>query len=409
MSEDRPTILLVEASQERHTLVTWLVGDLVHVSADPAVLTTRAGQSKIVLVDLADNLERALQTIEDLRASVPKAQIVALADRKDPDLILRAMRAGAREFAVPDEGTEFTSILTTLLRRAAAEVPAGRIISVFPAKGGVGATTLATNLAAALAGIDKRVLLVDLDRHLGDVLVFLDLAPRYSIADVVENLHRLDRDLLASSLGRHSSGIFVLPMPDSLEDGKTVTAAQVPQWLPFLAQHFDFVLCDGLRGYDELSIAILDASSRIELLFTQDVVALKNTKRCLDVFHRLNYSRSKVDLVVNRFHKKSPIDLASMSDSLGLDVHTTLANDHPSAVAALNRGVPLREAAPRSKLTQDIAELAAQIAGTPPEKRTGPFSSLFRRASPAPAEPEPASDATKEGSYGVARRTPEAS
>jgi pilus assembly protein CpaE len=385
MSHAHPTIVLLQASQERHVLVTWLVGDHVVVSRDLGLAQTQQGEGQrpVVLVDLAGDLERSLQAVERVRAVVPRAQIVALADGRDGDVVQRAKRAGAEELAVLDEGDDFTAMVEARLERARAAAPGGRIVSVFAAKGGVGATTVATNVASSLSGMGKSVLLVDLDRQPGNASALLDVPATYSIADVVGDLDQLDREILLWSLGRHRSGVWVLPQPDSIEDRKAVAASDVSAWLPFVARHFDYVVCDGFHGFDELSVAVLDASHRVDLLLTPDVAAVRSAKRCLEVFRRLRRGADQVALVVNRRGRRWPIDLATVAESLGKPVRTTLADDQPSVLAALNGGVPLSEVAPSASLTQEIARLAADIAGVQPEKRPVPVG-LFRPAVPSP-------------------------
>jgi pilus assembly protein CpaE len=390
--DPRLTIVLLEASPAREALVRTALAETAIVAKDLAFLPA-APQARVVLVDLAGDPERALATLEQVHFTLPSAQLAALADSKDSDLILRAMRAGAREFTLLGDAQELVEVVTKLQRRGAAEEISGVIVSVLAAKGGVGATTLATNLAAALVSPSHRVLLIDFDRQANDVLVFLDMAPRQSIAEVVKNLRRFDRELLLASLARHGSGMYVLAQADSLEEGDTVGAADVTALLQLAARHFDFVVCDGLRGFGEVPIAVLDASSRIELVLTQDVVALKNAKRRLDVCRRLAYDEGKIDVVVNRFDPKATIDVASIGETLGLAVSSTLAFDPTAALSALNRGVLLQAAAPRSKLTHDVSALADRVTGVSRDKKRGFFESLFGQR----------------GAYDVTRHTPEAS
>jgi pilus assembly protein CpaE len=410
-----PVVVILESTRERRVLLGLLLEGIASVSADRALLSG-PDASDVVLVDLATDLERSIRTLEGIRITHPDANIVALADSKDPTLILRAMRAGAREFGVAEEGDEVCAIIKRLLERKAQDRAGGTIVSVFPAKGGVGATTVATNLAGSLCGAGKRVVLVDIDRQLGNVLVFLDMAPRFSIADVIKNRSRLDTDLLLSSLARHESGLYVLAQPDSLEDHDTVTGAEVGEVLRFLARHFDYVVCDGLRGFDELTLAVLDASDHVELLLTQDVVALKNAKKCLEIFAKLQYEAGKVKLVVNRFQKKPPIDLPFIVENLGAEVRATLANDHPASMAAINRGRLLSDVAAESHLTEEIARLAAGISGlawSPKQPKRRGLAALFGR-SEAPPSPQASKPSTapspQEGiKPNVTRRTPETS
>ncbi|WP_394831306.1 AAA family ATPase [Pendulispora rubella] len=392
MSE-RPTVVMLGATRERYATVTAALEPIAFLSKEVNALAL--SKSRIVLVDLSYDLARGLRAVDEVRRVIAQVQIVAVADAKDPDVILRAMRAGACEFVVLADGRELAAVVKTLLQRGSRESRTGTILSVFPVKGGVGATTVAVNLACALSRQDARVLIVDFERQLGAALAFLDLAPRESIGDVAKNLHRLDRDLLLSSLAHHASGPFVLAQPDSLEDGDAVTAAQATEVLQFASRHFDYVICDGLRGFDELSVAVLDASSRVQLMLTQDVIALKNAKRSLAVFQRLGYDKDKVEILINRYQAKAPIDVAAACDNLGLEVRSTVADDYAAAVAALNRGLPIESVAPRSPVVRDLGELARKLTGAPPEKPRSLLQTFFSRHE-------------EKGITHVARRTPEA-
>jgi pilus assembly protein CpaE len=233
-----------------------------------------------------------------------------------------------------------------------------------------------------------------------------------TMADVLKNAHRFDRDLLHSTLARHASGVFVLTQADYLEDGEAIGATDVPALLQVLARHFDYVVCDGLRGFDELSVAVLDAAHRIELVVAQDVVTLGNAQRCLQVFGRLGYGDSKFEVLVNRFQKQN-IDLAAIGENLGVEPRRTAANDYAAALGALNRGVLLQQAAPRSKLTADIAALALDITGAPTTtKRGGLLRALFGRTSEPPPSAktvgESKNEPNAEGGYDESQRAPEA-
>jgi len=210
------------------------------------------------------------------------------------------------------------------------------------------------------------------------VLVFLDAASRYTIADVLHNLKRLDHDLLLSSLTRHPSGMYLLAQSDRLDDADKVSAAQIGTLLAFLARHFEYVVCDGLRGFDEMALATLDVAHHVLLMVTQDVPSVKNAQRCLDVMRRLGYGDDKVHLVVNRF-QKSDIDLQSIADNLGTPVLAAVANDYAVVSKAINRGMLIRELSPRSRLVEDILRLARRYGGPAPAKKRGILRGLFGR------------------------------
>lgn len=289
--------------------------------------------------------------------------VVVVSQTKDSDLILRAMRSGAREFVVDSDVDEIQMAVRAQSVSRDAH-PEGSVITVFPSKGGVGATMIATNLAGALQRKGLRVCLVDLDLHLGDVVSFMDIAGSYSISDLLSNLARLDRDLLETSLTKHSSGVAVLAQSGArMEESEHIAPADIGKLLGILRQHYDHVIVDGVRGFDEMSLAALDASQVLLMVLTQDVPAVRNAQRCLELFGRLGYDQQKVKLILNRYQKASKITLEVVADTLKVPVAHTISNDFVSIIDAINRGVLLVEAAPRAKLTQDISDLVSVVSG----------------------------------------------
>lgn len=297
--------------------------------------------------------------------------VVVVSQSKDSDLILRAMRSGAREFVVDSDMDEIQMAVRAQAAKLEAH-PDGSVVTVFPAKGGVGSTMIATNLAGALQRKGMRVCLVDLDLHLGDVVSFMDIAGSYSISDVLSNLARLDRDLLETSITKHSSGVAVLAQSGRMEESEHIAPADIGKLLGILRQHYDRVIVDGVRGFDEMSLAALDASQSLLMVLTQDVPAVRNAQRCLELFGRLGYDQQKVKLILNRYQKASKITLDVIGDTLKVPVAHTISNDFVSIIDAINRGVLLVEAAPRAKLTQDIADLVSIVGGEPVVERERP-------------------------------------
>ena len=185
----------------------------------------------------------------------------------------------------------------------------------------------------------------------------------YSISDLLSNLARLDRDLLETSITKHSSGVAVLAQSGQMEEAEHIKPADIGKLLGILRLHYDRIIVDGVRGFDEMALAALDASQVLLMVLTQDVPAVRNAQRCLELFGRLGYDQQKVKLILNRYQKASKITLDVIADTLKLKVAHTIANDFVSIIDAINRGVLLVEAAPRAKLTQDIADLAPIVSG----------------------------------------------
>lgn len=299
------------------------------------------------------------------RLSAEGIKAVVVGPHKDADLILRAMRAGANEFVVAGEpDTLLQATRSILLPAGSADL--GRVTTVFAPKGGVGATTLAVNLAGSLERRGERTCLLDLDLEMGDVLAFLDLASSYGVADVVSNLHRLDRSLLESSLPRHKAGFHVLSQSSKIEDAEAVDAPALGQLLDFLRRHFRHVVIDGVRGFGELPLAALDASHRILVVVTQEIPAIRNARRCSELFHRLGFGDDRVRLVVNRHQKKARIPDDLLAQTAGLAIAARVANDYPTVDRSIHAGDLVADGASRSQLARDLADLADLVSEPSP-------------------------------------------
>jgi pilus assembly protein CpaE len=287
--------------------------------------------------------------------------VIVVSESKDPELILRSMRAGAREFVLDSDHEELRLAVRTHAKVTIGTGEIGQVVTIFGAKGGVGATAIATNLAGAMQRRSLRVCLVDLDLYLGDVLAFLDIPGSYSITDVLANMSRLDRELLATSVTKHRSGVSVLAQSSKVEEAEQLKGPDITALLEFLRRNYDFVIVDGVRGFDELSLAALDGSQHVFMTLTQDVPAVRNGQRCLELFGRLQYDQGRIKLLLNRYQKASKITLEVVGETLGQPLTHTISNDFLLLIDAINRGVLLTEVAPRARITQDIEGLIPHL------------------------------------------------
>lgn len=312
----------------------------------------------LAVVGLGGDVDAGFRMVRELAAG--GASVLVLGPTKDADLILRAMRHGAKEFVLADDDEAIAHALREQARPLRG-TDGGIVYALFPAKGGVGATTLATNLAGALQRAGERTCLVDLNLDMGDVLAFLDLPGGFSISDAVANMRRLDRELLESSVMRHpASGIHVLAQTHRIEESDRVSPAALGGVLSLLRQHYGAIVLDGLRSFDEVSLAAVDASSQILLVVTQEVPAVRDARRCVDLFRRLG-AESKLKLIVNRFRSGHEINPEVVAETAGLPVAATIANDYPAVIRAVNRGQMLLDDAPRAPVTKDLEKLVRAL------------------------------------------------
>jgi pilus assembly protein CpaE len=360
-------ILLVAVSPELEASLGVAIGRPQSILATPDLGVARAalgrGKPAVAVVGLAQHPPTdALELVRELSAR--GVAVVILGACKDPDLILATLRAGAREFLVAGEERQLERTVQSLLEASGA-VRLGTITAVLPAKGGMGATILATHLGGALHRSGKRACVVDLDLELGDVLTFLDMAGTYTLGDVASNMRRLDRDLLDSSVPRHKSGLYVLSQSEKVTEADRVNPETISQVLRFLRHHYDHLVLDGLRDFGDLPLAALDLADRILLVVTQEVPAVRNAQRRAEYLRQLGFDVGRILVVVNRYQKSSSITPSVIEETVHLPVVATIGNDFQSLMRAVNQGVLVWDESRRSAVARDVEGLAQRLAGAP--------------------------------------------
>ncbi len=314
--------------------------------------------------------EKAIALIERIRTSSPDCIILALSQSTDGPTILKALRAGAKEFLTLPVNVE--ELLSALQRIQEAKFGSGdsrvrgcKMIAVAGATGGVGCTSVAVNIGCNLASNpDNSVALVDLDLALGDADVFLDAIPDYSLLDVTENVARLDFQLLRKSLTKHSSGLYLLPRPVQLQDLSAINPESLRKVIGLLRASFTHVVIDTSKSFSEVDLAAMELVNEVALIVQLDLPCLRNMVRLLMSFQEMDNIRDKVKVVVNRMGLESgQISLKKARESIGRDVFHQIPNDYRTMVEMRNNGVPLIEQAPRAPITQSILQLTDMLVG----------------------------------------------
>jgi pilus assembly protein CpaE len=355
-----------------------LVGEFCDIPQ--AVREARTSRPDIVIVEIPSNQGRkdepASSVIERLARAFPDTAILVTGPTRSAQHVIQIIRAGALDFlGRPVKQDDLLRALDKAARSRPSSVPpqrAGQVTSVFSTKGGVGVTTVATNLAICWAERSSRgTLLVDLDTRQSDIATFLHLRSTYSVVDAFENLERMDEAFLGSLLTQHPSGLLVLPGPPPTER-ITISVPQVQEGLTILRSHFDEVVLDLPHDMEPGTVAALEASNVILFLVGLSVPALRSGAAGLATLNHLGVDVEKVRVVVMREGTGEDVTLNHARETLGIPIHWKTPSDYPTVVTAINSGEPVVTASPRSKIGKNLRQLSDMLAnGQMAEEHSG--------------------------------------
>ncbi len=245
----------------------------------------------------------------------------------------------------------------------------GQVITVFSTKGGVGKTFIAANLAVSLAQHTKeKVVLVDLDLDFGNAALALNIIPRYTIVDIINEIRNLDQDMIESYLIPHRSGIKVLPANAQPQMSEFISAEHIEIILKVLQTAFDYIVIDmPARFYSPVDPAFQSADM-LCLVTTPEVSTVRNIKATLSALNDLNYPKEKIKLMLNREDSRTEIKPKDVETTLNQTLFSILPADYKLVSSSLNKGIPVVLLYPRAKISRSFVDLAVKIAGTIDEK-----------------------------------------
>ena len=408
MSEQIRVVIVDDIAETREHLTKLLSfeSDIEVVGAassgEEAVDLTGKLQPDILLMDINMPGMDGIATTERISATYPLTSIIMMSVQGEADYLRRSMLAGAREFLVkPFSSDELTASIRQVharekQKRGRMVVPAqpgapaeaskknGKVVTLFAPKGGVGRTTLAVNLAVAMAGEQRQsVTLVDGSFQFGDVGVLLNLNPKNkSIIDVVADPGTTDEELVDTTLINHSTGIKVLLAPPSPEMAELITVDQARRVMNRLRETNDFTVVDLWPHFNDVSLALLDMSDVILTILTLEITNIKNIRLFLEVADQLGYG-DRLRLVLNRADSAFGIRVADVENSVGRKIDHQVVSDGRTVVYALNRGVPFVWSNSQAPVSEDILKISRALVqgeGSPDsEDEKEPGRKLFGR------------------------------
>jgi Flp pilus assembly CpaE family ATPase len=310
----------------------------------------------------------ALAFAASLRLARPAVGVILARRDVDVTLLTRAMQSGVRDVVqVGDDAAMAAACRRSyeVTRRMLAppadkEATPGQIVTVFAAKGGIGKTTLAVNIAVALAmqGVG-RVCVVDLDLAFGDVGITVQLDPLRTILDALPMAGHLDESGAASLLTRYQPGLDMLLAPVTPGDAEKIPPRLVGELLAVLRGMYNFVVVDTPAQFNEHVLTAMDVSSHLVLLTTPDVTALKNLRVALDMLDMLSYPRQIRSVVINRADSKVGLSLEQVHKVVRSDVAAHIPSSRAVPIS-VNKGVPIMLGSPGHPVSQSVTKFVQQ-------------------------------------------------
>ena len=353
--------------------VVWLEAECSRYEFFPDVVVQSTPDVGVICLD--GSPQKAISLIEKLRVDAPDCVLLAVSSSTDGQLILKSMRAGAREFLTMPISLEDLMSALTRISEAKFGGTSGKsrntkTFAICGASGGVGCTSVAVNLGCVLAANPSNsVALVDLDMAVGDADVFLDTIPDYSLIDVTQNVSRLDVQLLKRSMTKHSSGLYLLPRPVQLQDVSLITPDSLRRVFGLLKATFSHIVIDVSKGFSEIDLAAFEFADEVLMVVQLDLPCLRNLVRLQMSFDEIEGLRDKVKIVVNRVGLESgQIKMKKAKETIGREIFAQIPNDYRTMVEVRNNGVPLLEQAPKAPITIAMQALARQLSGEPVEE-----------------------------------------
>jgi pilus assembly protein CpaE len=378
---DRMSVVVIGPDdRRRHDVVFAVQGPLC---AEPQQMTLYPELSHIgkiietgfdvVLIELDSNPEAALDVIESISSASP-ATVMVYSSTSDSDLMIRCMRAGAREFLPMP--TSVSNMAEALVRAAArrnagrpARKAAGRLCVFWGAKGGSGVTTIATNFAIATTQESgQSVLLIDLDLPLGDAVLNLGLTPHYSTVDALQNHVRLDANYLSRLTIRHESGICILPAPGKLVPVQFPSEA-VDKLIHVARQEYDCIVVDTGSRFELTNTMLFDPIASVYLISQVSIPELRNSNRLVSEF--LNAKAPKFEIVLNRFENSSlGLDEEQITKILTRKASWKIPNNYTAVRDMQATAIPLAMTdAPIARAIRQMARASCALPEKPAKKK----------------------------------------
>jgi len=340
-----------------------------------AVFVVKEAKPDIVLMDINMPVIDGIKATEEISLTVPESTVIIMSVQGESEYIKRAMSAGARAYITkPFSGDELVKTIKDTFERENRrrdikpvraqnnEAVESKIVTVFSTKGGVGKTTIASNLAVSLARkTKKKVALLDFDLQFGDIAIMLNVSAKNTISDLINDIHQLDSENIDDYLVTHFSGVRILPAPLKPEYAEYITSSHVERILKALRANYHYIIIDTSAGFHETVLTSLDMSDRILFVSTLDLPTIKNIKAGLDVMETLNYPKDKISIILNKATEQYGIKFKDFEETLKYPIRFYIPEDSQTVITSANKGFPFVMTRMETKVARAINNISDEI------------------------------------------------
>ncbi len=398
--EERIKVVIVDDIKETRDNISKLLqfNEKIEVvgsaeNGEEAIFVANKLNPHIILMDINMPVKDGIKATEELSLSMPDIAVIIISVQGEQEYLRKAMSAGARDFITkPFSGDDLTNTIVKIYeleqkrkektKTSPKEEMKSKVITVFSTKGGVGKTTLATNMAVLLAKETKRkVALLDLDLQFGNVGVFLNVPIKSTIIDLVKETNEFDYKLVEEYMTIHYSGVRLLLAPTKPEYAEFITSSHIEKIVKSLMESYHYIIIDTPSVLSEITLTVLDLSDKVMFVSALDLPTIKNTKDGIQIMESLNYSKEKLNIIINKSNEQFGIKGKDFESAVNYPIWASIPQDEQTVVTSINKGFPFVLTRSETKVAKSVIEIVEKInikQTQRSEEEKGIFKGLFK-------------------------------
>ncbi|MDO9269486.1 MAG: AAA family ATPase [Methylobacter sp.] len=340
-------------------------------------------ENSIVIINLTENGLKELQVLNDINGK--KASIIIIGDQKNIELLSQAIRAGVKEFIdYNDYQDKLDRVFCNIKKNITHFCSNGnvkRLNAIINAKGGSGASFIASNIAYILSkDTDLKVALVDLDFQFGSIGLNFDKTSKYTITEALNAIEDLDSISLEAYMSKYNDNLsLLLPSPSDILLPGEINVSSLKTMLELLQINYSQIIVDLPRLIDPVSSMIMEQADQITLVIQQSLAQFRDGRRLVQILNKdLDIPLDRISIVANRYDPKNSLRVDDLKNMVNHDKVYMIANDYERVAGASNLGVPLCESSANSKIAHDLKALAKNLGNIEFESERKHLLSRFR-------------------------------